>query len=162
MTWAVTSSTGSGIIRVSNPPASTSFAEQSSSGNSNHDENGDDHRLDNSPRGATKRSSSGKNPLTSKMISNLVNDYFEHISPLFPIVSKAEFVNSESPSPLLLYVMCGVAATQRGKPRDVFIAIRGIINGMIRNNDVLSDSSYENVQALVSCVTPRPATCVRC
>ena len=33
--------------------------------------------------------------------------------------------------------------------RDVFNAIRTIINGIIRNNDVLSDASIENVQALV-------------
>ncbi len=89
------------------------------------------------------------------MISSLVNDYFEHIAPLFPIVSKSDFANSESPSPLLLYVMCGVAATRRGKPKDVFSAIRGVINGMIRNNDVLSDSSYENVQALVCSQSPQ-------
>jgi len=144
-TWAVTSQHGSGIIRVSNPPAFGSFNDNQSSNHSAQD----DLNEDGSPRGPPKRPADGKSPLSSKMISNLVNDYFEHVAPIFPIVSKHEFADSESPSPLLLYVMCGVASTRRGRPREVFTAIRSVINGMIRNNDVMSDSSYENVQALL-------------
>jgi hypothetical protein len=45
--------------------------------------------------------------------------------------------------------MAGVASTRRGVKREVFNAIRGVINGLIRNNDVLSDPSLTNVQALV-------------
>ncbi len=150
-TWAVTSQHGSGIIRISNPPAFASFTDNRSSSD------GQDQFEDGtygSPHAPPKRSShNGKDGvLTSKLVSALVNDYFQHVAPLFPIVSKEDFASSESPSPLLLYVMCGVAATMRGRPKEVFTTIRGIINGIIRNNDVLSDSSVVNVQALVRAV----------
>lgn len=71
------------------------------------------------------------------------------MAPLFPIVAKSDFIKGRKPPPLLLYALAGVAATRRGVSRDVFNAIRTIINGIIRNNDVLSDASIENVQALV-------------
>jgi hypothetical protein len=58
-------------------------------------------------------------------------------------------VKDGNPPPLLLYAMAGVASTRRGVKREVFNAIRGVINGLIRNNDVLSDPSLTNVQALV-------------
>jgi hypothetical protein len=51
---------------------------------------------------------------------------------------------------LLLYSICGLGATRREFPRQVFAGIRGVINGLIRSNDVLSDARFENVQALVS------------
>lgn len=45
--------------------------------------------------------------------------------------------------------MAGAASTRRGVKKEVFNAIRAVINGLIRNNDVLSDPSLTNVQALV-------------
>lgn len=35
-------------------------------------------------------------------------------------------------------------------PREVFAGVRGVINGLLRSNDILSDARFEHVQALVS------------
>ena len=40
-------------------------------------------------------------------------------------------------------------------PREVFAGVRGVINGLLRSNDILSDARFEHVQALVSVVLPR-------
>jgi hypothetical protein len=73
---------------------------------------------------------------------------------LFPIISRAEFTAMPNPSPLLLYSICGLGATRRQFPRNVFASVRGVINGLIRSNDILSDARFENVQALVSIRRP--------
>jgi len=135
-TWQFTTDDGDGVIRVCNPPTSSSFRQ-----NSGYTES--------SP------SEAGQPPkpiLTAALISTLVNSYFTHIAPLFPIVCKKQFVKGGNPPPLLLYAMAGAASTRRGVKKEVFNAIRGVINGLIRNNDVLSDPSLTNVQALVSLV----------
>ncbi len=134
--WLITTDEGDGIIHVSNPPPSSTFgaADSPAGGEAQH----------------KRESSDGKSILTAELISDLVNTYFDHVNPLFPIVSKSEFCGEPNPPPLLLYAMAGVAATRRGTPKRVFDAIRTIINGIIRNNDVLSDSTFHNVQALVS------------
>lgn len=124
----MTTDDGDGLIRVFNPPP-TSEAKEAA----------------NSP----SQGLSGQSVLSSKLISSLINSYFQHVAPLFPIVAKSDFIKGRKPPPLLLYALAGVAATRRGVSRDVFNAIRTIINGIIRNNDVLSDASIENVQALV-------------
>lgn len=87
--------------------------------------------------------------LSAQLVSMLVNSYFEHLSPMFPIVSRQDFTRTPNPSPFLLYAICGIASTRRNVPREVFSAVRGMINGIIRSNDVLSDAKLENVQALV-------------
>ncbi|KAJ9116170.1 hypothetical protein QFC20_000850 [Naganishia adeliensis] len=127
-TWQLTTDDGDGLIRVFNPPP-TSEAKEAA----------------NSP----SQGLSGQSVLSSKLISSLINSYFQHVAPLFPIVAKSDFIKGRKPPPLLLYALAGVAATRRGVSRDVFNAIRTIINGIIRNNDVLSDASIENVQALL-------------
>lgn len=128
-TWQLTTDDGDGLIKVFNPPPTAEAKEAA-----------------NSP----SQGLSGQSVLSSKLISSLINSYFQHVAPLFPIVAKSDFIKGRKPPPLLLYAMAGVAATRRGVSRDVFNAIRTIINGIIRNNDVLSDASIENVQALVS------------
>ena len=85
----------------------------------------------------------------AEMLERLVNHFFEDISPTFPVVTRHEFLSLENPSPLLLYSICAVASTRRSIPRGVFSSLRAIINGIIRANDVLSDTSLVNVQSLL-------------
>lgn len=85
----------------------------------------------------------------AEMLERLVNHFFEDISPIFPVVTRHEFLSLENPSPLLLYSICAVASTRRSIPRGVFSSLRTIINGIIRANDVLSDTSLVNVQSLL-------------
>lgn len=140
-TWQFTTDDGDGIIRVCNPPTSSSFKQGSGYAESSPSEG---------------PSQPQKPVLTAALISTLVNSYFTHIAPLFPIVCKKDFVKGGNPPPLLLYAMAGVASTRRGVKKEVFNAIRAVINGLIRNNDVLSDPSLTNVQALVSRVRCNP------
>lgn len=127
--WEV-SEDGTGIIRVSAPPSAPGFADAGPDDKS--------HARLNKP------------VLSAKIMSDLVNSYFDHIAPLFPVVSKAEFTSKATVSPLLLYAICGLGATRRQFPREIFAGVRGVINGLLRSNDILSDARFENVQALVS------------
>jgi hypothetical protein len=126
--WEV-SEDGDGLIKVKAPPSGA------------HAE-GD---LDNPAHNRLNRSI-----LSGQTITHLVNAYFDHLAPLFPIISRAEFAAKANPSPLLLYSICGLGATRRHFPREIFAAVRGVINGLLRSNDILSDARFENVQALVS------------
>ncbi|KAK4688491.1 hypothetical protein P7C73_g1636, partial [Tremellales sp. Uapishka_1] len=123
--WEV-SEDGDGLVRVNAPPTA----------NENDDDPSRTHNRLNKPL------------LSAHTISLLVNEYFDHLAPLFPILSKADFTSRSNPSPLLLYCICGIAATRRKFPRDVYTGVRRVINGMIRSNDILSDARFENVQAL--------------
>lgn len=134
-TWQFTSNDGDGVIRVCNPPSSSSFKQSHSQAEVSPADSGD-HPLT-------------RPVLTAALISTLVTSYFTHISPLFPIVCKSDFVSGGNPPPLLLYAMAGVAACRRGVQPEVFDAIRTVINGLIRNNDVLSDPTLTNIQALL-------------
>lgn len=142
--WEVTAD-GNGVIRVNAPPRDDipNGASTPPASSTNHDTS-KEHSLLNKP------------VLSAQLVSNLVNSYFEHMSPMFPIVSRADFTRTPNPSPFLLYAICGIAATRRNVPREVFSAVRGMINGIIRSNDVLSDAKLENVQALVSGLTNVP------
>ena len=135
--WEVTAD-GNGVIRVNAPPRDDVINGVSTPpGSTNHDST-KEHSLLNKP------------VLSAQLVSMLVNSYFEHMSPMFPIVSRADFTRTPNPSPFLLYAICGIASTRRNVPREVFSAVRGMINGIIRSNDVLSDAKLEHVQALVS------------
>jgi len=126
--WEV-SEDGTGMIRVNAPPSTNVFAD---------------------PDDAKAHNRLNKPVLSAQIMSALVNAYFEHAAPLFPVVSKADFTSKSTVSPLLLYAICGVGATMRQFPREVFAGVRGVINGLLRSNDILSDARFENVQALVS------------
>ncbi|WRT70727.1 uncharacterized protein IL334_007725 [Kwoniella shivajii] len=121
---------GNGVIRVNAPP--------SAHGNADVD-----------PDPTRGHSRLNKPALSGQTMSLLVNAYFKEASPLFPIISRAEFAAKTAPSPLLLYAICGVASTRRQFPREVFASVRGVLNGLLRSNDVLSDARFENVQALL-------------
>lgn len=49
----------------------------------------------------------------------------------------------------MLYSICGLGATRRQFPKEIFTGVRGVINGILRSNDILSDARIENVQALL-------------
>ncbi|KAK8850554.1 hypothetical protein IAR55_004472 [Kwoniella newhampshirensis] len=122
---------GNGLIRVNAPPNAMGYA-------------------DADPQDPTKAHNRLNKPILSgHTMSLLVNAYFNEIAPLFPIISRSEFAAKSSPSPLLLYSICGLGATRRQFPREVFSGVRGVINGLLRSNDILSDARFENVQALL-------------
>ncbi|WWD20732.1 hypothetical protein CI109_105208 [Kwoniella shandongensis] len=122
---------GNGLIRVNAPPNSSGYA-------------------DADPQDPTKAHNQLNRPILSgQTMSLLVNAYFNDVAPLFPIISRSEFAAKSSPSPLLLYSICGLGATRRQFPREVFSGVRGVINGLLRSNDILSDARFENVQALL-------------
>ncbi|WVR08635.1 hypothetical protein IAU60_005691 [Kwoniella sp. DSM 27419] len=122
---------GNGLIRVNAPPSAPSHA-------------------DADPQDPTRAHNRLNKPvLSAQTMSLLVNAYFNEVAPLFPIVSRAEFAARATPSPLLLYSICGLGATRRQFPREVFAGVRGVINGILRSNDILSDARFENVQALL-------------
>lgn len=82
-------------------------------------------------------------------IEKLLNLYFTEIAPQFPIVTQAEFLAKPSPSPLLLYACCLVAAARRQFPQAIFDSIRYAANSVIKTDDVLSTASIVNVQSLL-------------
>jgi Fungal specific transcription factor domain len=84
-----------------------------------------------------------------EIIQSLVNAYFTDIAPILPIVTKAEFLATSNPPPVLLYSMCLVAAARREVDPAVFDAIRHTVNSIIKSDDVLSESKLVNVQALL-------------
>ncbi|EIW66297.1 hypothetical protein TREMEDRAFT_35093 [Tremella mesenterica DSM 1558] len=128
--WEVTED-GDGLIRVNAPPTVSDTTEADLGDPTKH------HNKLNKPL------------LSAHTISLLVNAYFDSLSPLFPIITRTEFAAKTSPSPLLLYAICGLGATRRQFPREVFAGVRGVINGLLRSNDILSDARLENVQALL-------------
>ncbi|KAI9637068.1 fungal-specific transcription factor domain-containing protein [Dioszegia hungarica] len=131
--WEV-SEDGNGLIRVKAPPSSNDgrYGENGENGDPSHT-----HNKLNRP------------VINARTISLLVNAYFDHLAHLFPVISRSEFAAKQTPPPLLLYSICGVGSTRREFPREIFAGVRGIINGLLRSNDILSDARIENVQALL-------------
>lgn len=84
-----------------------------------------------------------------EVIQSLVNAYFTDVAPILPIVTKAEFLSTSNPPPVLLYSMCLVAAARREIDHATFDAIRHTVNSLIKSEDVLSEAKIVNVQALL-------------
>ncbi|KAF8635521.1 hypothetical protein AX17_003906 [Amanita inopinata Kibby_2008] len=84
-----------------------------------------------------------------EIVEQLVNAYFTEIAPILPVVTRAEFIATQNPPPILLYSICLVAATRREVPQSVFDAIRYTVNSIIKSDDVLSTASIVNVQSLL-------------
>ncbi|KAJ2923287.1 hypothetical protein H1R20_g13810, partial [Candolleomyces eurysporus] len=82
-------------------------------------------------------------------IESLLNAYFTEIAPMLPIITKAEFLATPNPAPILLYSMCLVAAARREVPQKAFDSIRYTVNNIIKAEDILSTASIVNVQALL-------------
>ncbi|KAF9265527.1 hypothetical protein L218DRAFT_979042 [Marasmius fiardii PR-910] len=88
------------------------------------------------------------------MLQQLVNAYFSEVAPLLPVITKSEFLNHAAPPPILLYSMCLVTAARREVPQQTFDAIRHMVETIIRTEDILSNASIVNVQALlILCMT---------
>ncbi|KAF5386791.1 hypothetical protein D9615_001601 [Tricholomella constricta] len=88
------------------------------------------------------------------IIEQLVNAYFTDVAPILPVVTKAEFLATPNPPPILLYSMCLVAAARREVPQAIFDSIRYAVNNVIKAEDVLSTATIVNVQALlILCMT---------
>ncbi|KAG5635471.1 hypothetical protein H0H81_011112 [Sphagnurus paluster] len=88
------------------------------------------------------------------VIEQLVNAYFNDVAPILPIVTKAEFLATPNPPPILVYSMCLVAAARRQVPQAIFDSIRYAVNNVIKAEDVLSTATIPNVQAiLILCMT---------
>lgn len=122
---------GNGFIRVNAPPTATGYA-------------------DADPQDPTKAHNRLNKPvLSAQTMSLLVNTYFDEVAPILPIISRAEFASKSNPSPLMLYSICGLGATRRQFPKELFTGVRGVINGILRSNDILSDARIENAQALL-------------
>ncbi|MCO5613737.1 hypothetical protein L7F22_068015 [Adiantum nelumboides] len=87
--------------------------------------------------------------LAGDVAEKLVNTYFEKLGFLFPVVTKSEFLHMSSPSPLMLYAICGIAALSREVPKEVLSVIKTTLHGMFRNVDILSNSNINNVKSLL-------------
>ncbi len=87
--------------------------------------------------------------LAGDVAEKLANSYFEKIAPLFPIITKSEFLHLSPPPPLLLYAVCSVAALSRDVPREVLTAVRVTLAQLLRDSDILSNSSSIAVRALL-------------
>lgn len=87
--------------------------------------------------------------LAGDVAEKLVNNYFEKIGFLFPVITKSEFLHLSPPPPLLLYAICGVAALNREVPKEVLTAIKITLNGLFRDMDLLSNSNNNTVKALL-------------
>jgi len=88
------------------------------------------------------------------VIERLINVYFSDIASVLPIITKAEFLSTPNPPPILVYSICLVAAARRDVSQQVFDAIRYIVNRIIKADDVLSTASVVNVQSLlILCMT---------
>jgi uncharacterized protein (DUF4415 family) len=120
ITWEV-STTGEGLIRVEEPPTQEQLA---------------------APKPADLR-------LDRDVVEKLLNTYFTEIAPILPVVTRAEFLATSPPPPILLYSMCLVAAGRREVSHSVFSSLRYIVNTVIKSEEVLSTSSLVNVQALL-------------
>ncbi|KAF8809045.1 hypothetical protein BYT27DRAFT_6532354 [Phlegmacium glaucopus] len=88
------------------------------------------------------------------VMENLLNAYFADVAPMLPIITEAEFLATQNPPAILMYSMCLVAAARREVPQKIFDSIRYMVNSIIKEEDVLSTSSFTNLQAiLILCMT---------
>ena len=90
-----------------------------------------------------------ENRIERDIVERLVNGYFNSIAPMFPVVTKAEFLANPNPAPVLLYAICCVAATQRNTPPGTLEAMRSAVSSVMRAEDVMTTASLPNVQALL-------------
>lgn len=87
-------------------------------------------------------------------VEELINAYFSEIAPVFPVVTREEFLSNSKPDPFLLYCMCLVTAARREVQQPVFEAIRFAVNTIIKAKDILSTPTLTNVQAiLIMCMS---------
>lgn len=90
-----------------------------------------------------------ENRIERDIVERLVNGYFNSLAPMFPVVTKAEFLANPNPTPVLLYAICCVAATLRNTPPGTLEAMRSAVSSVMRAEDVMTTASLPNVQALL-------------
>jgi hypothetical protein len=82
-------------------------------------------------------------------VEQLVNHFFAIHSPLFPVLSRADFIASSPFDPLLLYVICGTSSISLRMPSGVMRMFRAHISNLFRRDDFGETSNLQTVQALL-------------
>lgn len=129
---------GDGIIKFHKPPKGTLPSEPGGE---------DDDMMSSASMLRVPDSVRGR--LAGDVAEKLVNSYFEKIGPLFPVITKSEFLHLSPPPPLMLYAICGIAALSREVPKEVLGAIKVTLNSLFRDVDMLSDSNNLTVRSLL-------------
>ncbi|WOO82049.1 Acetamidase regulatory protein [Vanrija pseudolonga] len=94
-------------------------------------------------------SSLEKYVLPADTMTTLLNTFFDYDLQFLPVVLRQELLAEKRVYPFLLYAICGLASTRREFPRHIFQRLRGVLNSLIRSNDLLSNARLEHVQALI-------------
>jgi Fungal specific transcription factor domain len=84
-----------------------------------------------------------------ELVEQLVNRFFSIHAPLFPVLSRADFIASSPLDPLLLYVICGISSLSKDVPRDVLRTFKSHIAGLFRRDDFGANSNLQTIQALL-------------
>ncbi len=79
----------------------------------------------------------------------LLNFFFSTHAEHFPVVSKADFLSTASPTPLLFNALCGISALSHHVAPAILRTIKGTIRATMRDEDVLDNSSISNIQSLL-------------
>lgn len=79
----------------------------------------------------------------------LLNHFFNHHSSHFPIVSRADFLSTASPTPLLFNTLCGVSALSHTVSPSILRTVKANIRGLLRDDDLLENTSIATIQALL-------------
>ncbi|KAK4700690.1 hypothetical protein P7C70_g5556, partial [Phenoliferia sp. Uapishka_3] len=79
----------------------------------------------------------------------LLNYFFATHACHFPIVTKADFLSSLSPTPLLFNAICGISALSHHVSPTILRTIKSTIRATLREEDIVDNSSVKNIQALL-------------
>jgi hypothetical protein len=84
-----------------------------------------------------------------ELVEQLVNRFFDTHAPLFPVLSRADFIASSPLDPMLLYVICGISSLNRQVPSHVLRTFKAHIAGLFRRDDFGATSNLQTIQALL-------------
>lgn len=87
--------------------------------------------------------------LDNGVAEQLINYYFDKHAQHFPVVSRADFAASGSPSILLFNALCGISALSHHVAPSILRTIKGSIRAALREQDLLDNSTIANIQALL-------------
>ena len=79
----------------------------------------------------------------------LTERYFAGPARHFPVLTRADCWNATSLSPLLLYMVCGVAAMAHDVPSNILRSIKLLIAQTLKNDEMLTAPSLQTIQALL-------------
>lgn len=100
-------------------------------------------RMPNSPDGGSGL------VIPAAVAEQLVNYFFTSLVHLYPIMSREDFLSTVPLSPLLFYAICGVSAMNRKVDPQIRKAIREVMLGMHRHNEILAQSDLSTIQSLL-------------